>query len=68
MNTLDQVDARLSDLTEAINRLEARISRVDARIEALRADLTSRSNAMLLLIGAFGTAILGASIANLFAG
>ena len=64
----EQVDARLSDLSAAINRLEARMSRMDATIEALRADFTSRTNTMLLLIGAFGTAILGASLANLFAG
>ena len=63
----EQVDARLSDLSEGINRLDARISHVDARIEALRADMTSRFNVTLLLIGAFGTAIFGAVIANLFA-
>ena len=59
-NTLDQMDARLRDLSDAIGRLEA-------EVEALRAVMISRSNATLLLIGAFGTAILGALIANLFA-
>ena len=57
----EQVDARLRDLSEGISRLEA-------EVEALRADFINRSNLTLLLIGAFGTAIFGAATANLFMG
>ena len=51
----EQVDKRLGDLTASIDRL-------DSAINALRADMNSKFNTLIIVIGTGGVAVAGAIV------